>query len=115
MNPLSILFILLTLLPVSGFSHVSHTLEVITSSEVVIKSRLSKDNNQVYIDITMPATQDVGFEIYDSEGKVKHLWNEQELHEGRHQLKLTLPELTMGKYLLHVKVGEKVYKQLVVL
>lgn len=115
MNPLSILFVLITLLPVSVFSNVPPAIDLITSADVVIKSRLSKDNNQVYIDITMPTTQEVGFQIYDDEGKIKHLWNEQELHEGRHQLKLTLPELTMGKYLLHVKVGEKIYKQLVVL
>ncbi len=87
----------------------------ITYSEIQIKSVISEDNNQVFIDIKLPEGSEVGFEIYNESGKILHLWNDQELNPGSHQLALTLPSLEKGKYLLHIKVGTSVYKHLVLL
>lgn len=121
MNPLSVLlFIFITL-----SSHVGQASEMklsdlsysdnIFSSEVLVKSLLSDNSEKVYVDITLPKLADVGFEIYDAQQKIQHLWHDQSLDQGRHQLSLTLPQLEKGKYLLHIKVGDETFKHLVIL
>ncbi len=89
--------------------------DIFYSSEVLIKSLLSDDNEKVYVDITLPYNSEVGFEIYDADQEIQHLWHDQSLDEGRHQLSLTLPQLEKGKYILHIKVGEETFKHLVIL
>lgn len=84
-------------------------------SEVEIKSKLSKMKDQVLVDIAIPNDSKVGFEIYSDKGGIKHLWNAQTLSAGRHQLSLKLPELDQGRYLLHIKVDQELYKHIVYL
>jgi len=84
-------------------------------TEVEVKSKLNNSNDKVYIDISLPETSEVGFEIYDASMKIQHLWHDQSLGTGRHQLSLTLPQLEKGKYLLHIKVGDETFKHLVIL
>lgn len=84
-------------------------------SEVVVKSKLNKSKDKVLVDIALPSDSTVGFEIYTDRGGIKHLWNAQSLHAGRHQLSLKLPNLDEGRYLLHIKVDEQLYKHIVYL
>lgn len=88
---------------------------IIVTSDVLVKSLLSDNREKVYVDITLPKHADVGFEIYDADQKIQHLWHDQSLDQGRHQLSLTLPQLEKGKYLLHIKVGDETFKHLVIL
>ncbi len=123
MNPLSALLLILTILcsQVGQAEVVTTVLPstdralVIVTSEVLVKSLLSDNNEKVYVDITLPMHADVGFEIYDADEKIHHLWHDQSLDQGRHQLSLTLPQLEKGKYLLHIKVGDETFKHLVIL
>lgn len=123
MNPLSVLiFIIIILYSVVGNAEVvsigtglvDHSYDI-DNSEVLVKSLLSDNGEKVYIDITLPNNADVGFEIYDDDQDIQHLWHDQSLEEGRHQLSLTLPQLEKGKYILHIKVGEDTFKHLVIL
>ena len=87
----------------------------ITNSEVVVKSKLSEQRDKVLIDIALPEGGNVGFEIYTDTGSIKHLWNDQQLSAGRHELSLKLPLLQGGRYLLHIKVNEQLFKHIVYL
>ena len=123
MNPLNtLLFILAVLCTTVGraevmvlkSSDVDHAYTNL-ASEVLIKSLLSDNSEKVYVDITLPNDADVGFEIYNADQEIQHLWHDQSLEEGRHQLSLTLPQLEKGKYLLYIKVGDETFKHLVIL
>jgi len=85
------------------------------AEDVVIKSMLSKDQTRVLVDITLPEDAPVAFSLADSTGDMKHHWQEQELHQGRHQLALPVPDIAQGKYLLLIMVGAESYEQLVFL
>jgi len=85
------------------------------SDDIEVKSKLSKSQNKVYIQISLPSGADVGFEIYDQYNRIQHLWHDQPLETGSHQLALPLPDLSKGKYLLHIKVGGELYKHLVLI
>lgn len=92
-----------------------HATTLTNATDVEVRSTLNRTQDKVLIDIQLPSDSEVGFEIYNGIGAIKHLWHTQSLDEGRHQLALTLPALEAGKYLLHIKVNDTVYKHLVFL
>ena len=82
MNPLNtLLFILAVLCTTVGraevmvlkSSDVDHAYTNL-ASEVLIKSLLSDNSEKVYVDITLPNDADVGFEIYNADQEIQHLW-----------------------------------------
>ncbi len=80
--------------------------------EVTIKSILSEDQKSLHLQISLPISSNVGFELYDEEDSIVHLWHGQQLSLGDHQLKLNLPHLSGKRYMLHIQVGNEIFKQL---
>ena len=82
---------------------------------VEVKSYLNEDRNKVFVEVSLPRSFGVGFEIFDENGKIQHLWNDQDLNAGKHKLVLALPDLLPGRYMLHIKVDDQLYKHLLYL
>ena len=101
----------------TNFDHselvISHASSV--NDEVIIKSILSDDQKTLHLQVTIPESSNVGIKLYNSQDRIIHLWNDQRLNNGTHQLKLNIPELSTDRYSLHVHVGSEVYRQLLII
>jgi hypothetical protein len=83
-----------------------------STGDVEIRSEVTPEGDTMIIDIRISDHAGVAFELYDTQGDIIHLWHAQALKEGRHKLSLPLPQLSQGKYVLHVVVDDIIYKQL---
>jgi len=52
------------------------------------------------IEVQLPTSQNIGFELKETDGRLIFRWKEQYLESGSHFLRLNLPKDTHGKYLL---------------
>lgn len=94
------------------YLHSEYTL-VIDDPGIEVRSVLSDEMDKVYVALSLPGSAAVGFEIYNEAGKILHLWHQQELGKGKHELALGLPSLPSGRYALHILINATLYKHLV--
>ena len=85
----------------------------LTNHEVELKSIVSDDRSKVFIELKIPDEMLVGFELFDADNKIVHYWHDQTLATGSHFLKLDLPELSSGNYVLKTLIDNEEYKHLI--
>ena len=85
------------------------------NEEIEVKSKLGQKNDRVIVDLSLPADDQVGFQLATTTGDLQHGWNSQQLSRGRHQLSLPLPQLSSGPYWLHIQIGTTEIKHLLVI
>ena len=82
-------------------------------AEIELRSVVSDDFSKIFVEIDLPVQQEVGFELFTADNQIIHYWHNQPLDRGEHFLKLDLPTLESGRYLLKIIVSEDIYKHLV--
>ena len=83
------------------------------SDAVEVRSTYKYEQAEVLIQIALPESHQVGFELEDTSGDLIHHWQDQSLGQGMHVISLEVPELDQGQYVLLIKVGEEQFKHLV--
>lgn len=71
-----------------------------TTTDIIMKSRLEPNMDQVIIEVQLASGQDIGFELKEIDGRVIYKWKDQYLDSGTHALRLKLPEAIHGKFIL---------------
>ena len=95
------------------FISLFHFNSITLSGDIEVKSIYKSERGEVVVQISLPDSYNVGFELYDDELVIQHLWHDQSLSEGPHLISLNIPELSAGKYFLHIRVGDEIFKHLV--
>ena len=90
-----------------------HFNPIAISGDIEVKSIYKIERGEVVVQINLPNDYNVGFELYDEDSVIQHLWHDQSLSEGPHLISLDIPELSAGKYFLHIRVGDETFKHLV--
>ncbi|MEL6389057.1 MAG: hypothetical protein AAFQ02_02780 [Bacteroidota bacterium] len=84
-------------------------------SETIMKSKVDDRRNYIWVDLELPVSAEVAFDLFTRKGMPVHRWTERPLEAGRSQLKLPLPLLDEDVYVLHLVGGPDPVRQLVIL
>lgn len=71
-----------------------------------MKSKLSKEGDELLIILELPAEDNIAFELYDKQRNILYRWDEEKLSKGVQHLKLPVPVLEKDTYVIEM-VGEK--------
>lgn len=98
-----LLFILTFLAPFNP--DISARIDFDASDELVMKSKLNKEGDKLLVRLELPKEDVIWFELYNRDGDIKHLWEEQLLTSGTHDIALPLPSVGAGSYAIKL-MGE---------
>lgn len=83
----------------------------LSSTNIIMKQ--SPEEGTVYLNFQLDDNAYVSFFLYSRSEHLIHIWKEKLLTSGSHDVKLNLPELEEGTYLLRSKIDQDVYQHAV--